>query len=92
MVNRLLDVVFRRERIEPPVPICPDHHVEMQVRGKMGRPARFSDTTEESYSTIYFCPVPGCDHSTEVTRRRAQVPVPGESPARPDYARRARQD
>ena len=59
----------------------------MQMRGKMGRPARFSDTTEEQYTVIYFCPVPECDHSAEVTRRRVQVAVPGEAPVRPVYAR-----
>jgi hypothetical protein len=88
VVNRVLDIVFRRERIEPAIPVCPDHKVEMQMRGKMGRPARFSDTTEESYAIIYYCPVPGCDHSKEVNRRRSQIAVPGEAPARPDFSRR----
>lgn len=88
MVARILDIVFRRPRVEPPVPICADHKVEMHLRGKMGRPSRFSDMTEESYTQIYFCPVPGCDHSAEVTRSRSQIPVPGEAPLRPSFARR----
>ena len=88
MVARLLDIVFRRTVVEPPIPLCPDHKVEMHLRGKMGRPTRFSDMTEESYTLLYFCPVPGCDHDKEVNRTKTQIPVPGEAPDRPDFARR----
>ena len=88
MVARLLDMVFRRQVVEPTIPVCPDHKVEMHLRGKMGRPTRFTDMTEESYALIYFCPVPGCDHAKEVNRTQTQIPVPGEAPARPDFSRR----
>jgi hypothetical protein len=88
VVARILDIVFRRNKAEPPVPLCPDHKVEMQLRGKFGRPSRFSDMTQETYNLIYFCPVPGCDHSREVPQVRAQIPVPGAPPARPDFSRR----
>ena len=83
----LIDTIFRRQRDVPAIPVCPDHKIEMQMRGKMGRPARFSDTTEEQYTVLYFCPVPECDHSAQVTRRRIQIAVPGEAPVRPSYAR-----
>jgi hypothetical protein len=86
-VNRVLDIILRRERIEPAIPVCPDHHVEMRLRGKQGRPARFSDQTEEEYTLLYFCPVESCDNTAEVKRAKTQVPVPGESPERPPYAR-----
>lgn len=88
MVARVLDIVFRRQRDEPQVPICPDHKTEMQLRGKMGRPSRFSDMTQETYTLVYFCAVPGCDHSAEVEWSRSQIPVPGEPPERPGFARR----
>jgi hypothetical protein len=86
-VNRVLDMILRRERIEPAIPLCPDHSVEMRLRGKQGRPARFAVQTEEEYTLIYFCPVEGCDNSAEVKRAKTQVPVPGEPPARPPYSR-----
>jgi hypothetical protein len=86
-VNRVLDIILRRERVEPAIPVCPDHHVEMRLRGKQGRPARFSDQTEEEYTLIYFCPIPGCDNTAEVTRVKTQIPVPGETPERPTFSR-----
>ncbi len=88
MVARVLDIVFRRQREVPRVPLCPDHNVEMDLPGKMGRPSRFSDMTQETYTLIYFCPVPGCDNSAEVEQARSQIPVPGAQPERPTYARR----
>ena len=45
MVQRVLDWVFKREREKPDVPVCPTHHVPMQMRGVIGRPARFSYQT-----------------------------------------------
>ncbi|HEY8447399.1 MAG TPA: hypothetical protein VIL01_09845 [Thermomicrobiales bacterium] len=88
MVQRFLDVVLRRERVEPDVPICPDHKTEMRLRGKLGRPTRFSHQTEEEYTLIYFCPVEGCNNTAMVERVRTQIPVPGEAPERPPFARR----
>lgn len=87
-MQRVLDVVLRRERIEPTLPTCSDHKVEMALRGKQGRPTRFSDQTEEEYTLIYFCPVEACNHTAEVTRVRTQIPVPGQPPDRPRFARR----
>jgi hypothetical protein len=91
VIQRILNTVLRRERPEPKIPVCPDHQVEMRLRGKMGRPARFSDQTEQEYTLIYFCPVPGCSNTEMVTRARTQVPVPGEAPERPAFARRQSQ-
>ena len=88
MVARVLDIVFRRQRDEPRVPLCSDHKVEMDLRGKMGRPSRYADMIQETYTLIYFCPVPGCDHSAEIDQTRSQIPVPGEPPERPSFARR----
>ncbi|MGH2560727.1 MAG: hypothetical protein ACRDJH_16815 [Thermomicrobiales bacterium] len=88
MVQRILDVVLRRDRVVPEIPECVDHHVQMRLRGKQGRPTRFSDQTEEEYTLIYFCPVEGCNNAAEVKRTASQIAVPGESPERPSFARR----
>ena len=90
MVQRVLDVILRRDRVEPEVPLCPDHELEMRLRGKQGRPTRFSDQTEEEYTLIYFCPVEGCNHSVARKQVQTQIPVPGEPPERPLFARRGR--
>ncbi|CAA9548322.1 MAG: hypothetical protein AVDCRST_MAG73-2631 [uncultured Thermomicrobiales bacterium] len=87
-MQRVLDVIFRRDRLEPDIPPCPDHKVDMRLRGKQGRPARFSDQTEEEYTLIYFCPVEGCNQTAQVKRVKTQIPVPGEPPERPSFARR----
>jgi hypothetical protein len=87
-MQRVLDIILRRERVDPKVPICPDHHVEMRLRGKQGRPTRFSDQTEEEYTLIFFCPVEGCNNTAHVKRVKTQIPIPGEAPDRPAYARR----
>lgn len=89
MVQRFLDVLLRRERVVPDIPICAEHQVQMRLRGKQGRPARFSDQTEEVYTLIYFCPVEGCNKTAEVKRAASQIAVPGESPERPTFARRS---
>jgi hypothetical protein len=93
-VQKVLDVVLRRNRIEPEIPLCPDHNVEMRLRGKQGRPTRFDSQTEEEYTLIYFCPVEACNHTDMRKRTKTQIPVPGESPERPAFARRdqTRQD
>lgn len=88
VVARILNAVFRRSAFEPPIPVCPDHGIEMQLRGKLGRPTRFSDMTQETYQLIYFCPVAGCDFSKEVEQVRSQIPVPGAPPTRPVFSRR----
>lgn len=88
MVQRVVDWVLKRERNEPDVPVCPTHHVPMQMRGLIGQPTRFSYQTEETYTVIYFCPLAGCDETAEVQLRRTQIPVPGVSPDRPGFARR----
>jgi hypothetical protein len=86
-VQRAFDIVFRRNRQVPDVPVCPDHNVSMALRGKMGRPTRFSAQTEEDYTAIYFCPVPGCNQTETRVVARTQIPVPGEPPARPVFGR-----
>ena len=88
MVHKMLDVVFRRNRVEPEIPVCPDHRVDMRLRGKQGRPTRFTAQTEEEYTLIYFCPVEGCNHTDTRTRVKTQIAVPGEFPERPSFARR----
>ena len=87
---RILDLILRRDRPEPEIPVCPDHGGEMRLRGKQGRPARFTDQTEEEYTLIYFCPVADCNHTAERKRVATEIPAPGESPARPSFARRGR--
>ncbi len=90
-MQRVLDVIFRRERFDPEIPICPDHKTEMRLRGKQGRPTRFADQSEEEYTLIYFCPVEGCNETASRVRVRTQIPVPGEPPERPLFARRGRE-
>jgi hypothetical protein len=60
----------------------------MQVRGYLGQPARFSYQTQETYTVIYYCPVPGCNNTAEDEIAMTQIPVPGAAPKRPVYARR----
>ncbi|MGI8404229.1 MAG: hypothetical protein ACR2OE_05600 [Thermomicrobiales bacterium] len=79
--------IFRQKKIEPLIPVCPDHDVEMRLRGKLGRPTRFTDQTEAEYTFIYFCPIDGCNQTAFRERTRSQIPVPGEAPARPGFAR-----
>ena len=86
-VQKAFDIVFRRSRPIPDVPICPDHKVSMALRGKMGHPTRFSAQTEEEYTAIYFCPVEGCDQTATRVLAATQIPVPGEQPARPSFGR-----
>lgn len=87
-MQRVLDVVLRRNRVEPDVPVCPEHRVEMRLRGKQGRPTRFTAQTEEEYTLIYFCPVEACNETATRTRIKTQIPVPSENPERPAFARR----
>jgi hypothetical protein len=84
----LIDVIFRRNLVEPDIPVCPDHEREMLLRGKQGKPTRFTDQSEEEYTLIYYCPVDQCNQTAERTRVRTQVPVPGQSPPRPEFSRR----
>jgi len=83
----LLDMIFRRNVTEPAIPVCPDHHVDMWLRGKQGRPSRFSDQADEEYTLIYFCPEEGCNHTAERPQFRREIPVAGEPPERPAFAR-----
>ena len=85
----LLDVILRRNREEPAIPECPDHHVEMRLRGTLGRPSRFEGTSEQTYTQIYFCPVEGCNNTEQRVVHRRQVPVPGVPPKRPEFSRTA---
>ena len=86
-MQRVMDVIFRRTRVEPAIPECPRHHVQMRLRGKQGHPSRFSGQSEESYTLIYFCPIEGCNETVERKQLRTQIPVPGEMAQRPIYAR-----
>jgi hypothetical protein len=83
----LIDVIFRRVQPEPEIPICPDHHVEMRLRGKLGKPTRFADQAESVYTMLYYCPVEQCNETATRVRVRTQIPVPGESPERPAFSR-----
>ena len=88
MVQQVLDWVFKRERAEPDVPLCSDHHTPMQLRGYIGRPTRFTYQQNESYTVIYFCPVQGCNETEDRELSMTQIPVPDVSPRRPDFSRR----
>lgn len=83
----LIDVIFRRVPEQPDIPECPDHKVEMRLRGKQGKPTRFFEQSESEYTFIYYCPVEECNQTDTRVRVRTQVPVPGESPERPSFSR-----
>ncbi len=83
----VIDIIFRRVPVPPEIPVCPEHETEMRLRGKLGKPTRFSDQSEEEYTLIYFCAVEGCSQTEERVKVRTQVPVPGESPRRPRFSR-----
>lgn len=83
----LLDIIFRRTAADPEIPVCSDHHVDMWLRGKFGRPSRFADQAEEEYTLIYYCPEDGCNHTAERSQIRRQISVSGEPPERPSFAR-----
>lgn len=87
-MQKVLDTILRRNTVLPEIPVCPDHDAEMRLRGKLGRPTRFTAQTEEEYTLIYFCPVDGCNHTETRVKVKTQIPVPGESPARPTFSRR----
>lgn len=91
MVMKYVNWALRRDNSLPPIPECPDHGIEMRLRGMMGRPARFSYQTEGEYTHIYFCPIEECNQTAERKVATSQVPTPNEAPARPIYARN-RQD
>ena len=86
-MQQMLDIILRRDRDIPAIPVCPDHKVEMRLRGKLGRPTRFTDQTEEQYTLIYYCPTEECNQTDTRERARTQVPVPGEPPDRPSFSR-----
>lgn len=86
-MQRIMDVIFRRARVELAIPECPRHNVQMRLRGKQGRPTRFAGQSEELYTLIYFCPVEGCNETVERSQIRTQIPVPGEMTPRPSFAR-----
>lgn len=81
------DSLLRRKGPEPEIPVCPSHHIDMRLRGKQGRPTRFSDQAQESYTLMYYCPEEGCNQTETRERVRTQIPVPGESPERPYFSR-----
>jgi hypothetical protein len=83
----LLDNLLGRNQNEPEIPDCPDHHVDMRLRGKQARPTRFHDQTEGEYTLIYFCPVDGCMQTASRVFHRTQIPVPGAAPKRPVFSR-----
>jgi hypothetical protein len=87
MVTKYVNWLLRRQAEVPSIPECHDHHVQMRLRGMMGRPTQFSRQTEEEYTFLYFCPVEGCNETAAVTRPSSQAPGTGEAPPRPVYAR-----
>lgn len=85
----LIDVLLGRKVDETRAPECPQHKVELQLRGKVGRPSRFAGTSQEDYTLIFFCPTRDCNHTAEREVRRTQIPVPGAQPRRPEFSRSA---
>lgn len=84
----LIERITGRREKDSGVPVCPDHQLEMVLRGKVGRPARFADQTASEYRLIYICPVPDCDEKADRPVLRNQAAVPGAAPERPVFSRR----
>ena len=87
MVMKYVNWLLRRDIDNPLIPECPEHKVQMRLRGMQGRPAQFSRQTEGEYTHLYFCPEEGCNQTAERKVASSQAPVPGEAPERPAYAR-----
>ena len=83
----LFDMILGRKVDEERTAVCPSHDLEMDLRGKIGRPSRFAGTSEEDYTLIYYCPLPDCNETAERNVRRTQIPVPKRAPQRPDFSR-----
>lgn len=83
----LMDRILGREDNDPIIPDCPLHHKDMHLRGKLGRPSRFADQTEQEYTLVYYCPEEGCNETATRPLKRTQIPVPGASPERPLFSR-----
>ena len=82
-MQRFLNTVLRRTPVELDTPLCPEHGAEMRLRGKMGRPARFEDQIQETYTLIYFCPVHGCGETVlrESSRSQSRCASPRQGPS-----------
>lgn len=87
MVMKYVNWALRRQDEQLDKPMCPDHHVEMLLRGQMGEPARFRWQGQETYTYIYYCPVAECNQTLMVHRKRSQVPGGTDIPERPPFAR-----
>jgi hypothetical protein len=90
VLDRLRVWVLGQHADDDDIPICPDHHVPMELYKKLGKPARFSDQETEEYDLIFRCPVDGCANTATRRRIRSQIPVPGETTDRPGWAERHR--
>ncbi len=71
------------------VPVCPIHKKPMVLRAKRGKPVRFTNQQVEAYTLIFRCPLATCNETKEVETVRSEIPVPGETPERPSWARRS---
>ncbi len=80
-------ITGRREK-DSGIPVCPEHGVEMLMRGKLGRPARFDDQTASEYTLLYVCPTADCAYQESRSVLRNQAAVPGAQPERPKFSRR----
>lgn len=88
MINEAINWLLNRPVELPHTPECPDHKLPLLLRGSIGHPARFDGQSEETYTQIYYCGVPGCNQTAAVKRHKSQAPVPAEVPGRPVYSRR----
>jgi len=87
MVMKYVNWALRRQGDDSDTPRCPDHKVDMRLRGIIGQPARYHWQSEEAYTYIFFCPVDKCNQTVEVLRRKSQVPGGTDVPKRPVFAR-----
>ncbi len=87
MPSMIERITGRREK-DSGAPVCPEHGVELLLRGKLGRPARFADQTASEYKLLYVCPIADCDYQEARSVLRNQAAIPGAQPERPKFSRR----
>lgn len=91
MLQKVLDWARGTVAEEAGWPMCPLHDVRMELFKKVGDPTRFTAQETERYTLLFRCPNEDCDEQQTRTRLRSQIPVPGENPERPSWAKRNRQ-
>ena len=81
VLQRVLDWARGEVAEQTDWPVCPLHDEPMEL---------FKTVDQETplYTLIYRCPREDCDEQATREKIRTQIPVPGEKPRRPSWAKR----